>query len=132
MDLLMKSSPQLKAPKSRLLGIGMILALLAVTTTACLEASPTDSIPSSPVLTNPPDSTIEFRDPSVPVINRGMGLPDSESGSSGTDEEVDCENAGIFATLVHGHVMTSPTIAISDRMMVQNCPKIGTGTDDYP
>ena len=93
MDLLMKSSPQLKAPKSRLLGIGMILALLAVTTTACLEASPTDSIPSSPVLTNPPDSTIEFRDPSVPVINRGMGLPDSESGSSGTDEEVDCENA---------------------------------------
>jgi hypothetical protein len=29
-------------------------------------------------------------------------------------------------------VMTSPTIAISDRMMVQNCPKIGTGTDDYP
>jgi hypothetical protein len=93
MDLLMKSSPQLKAPKSRLLGIGMILALLAVTTTACLEASSTDSIPSSPVLTNPPDSTIEFRDPSVPVINRGMGLPDSESGSSGTDEEVDCENA---------------------------------------
>jgi len=93
MDLLMKSSPQLKAPKSRLLGIGMILALLIVTTTACLEASPTDSIPSSPVLTNPPDSTIEFRDPSVPVINRGMGLPDSESGSSGTDEEVDCENA---------------------------------------
>ena len=93
MDLLMKSGPMSKTPKSRLLGFGMVLALLAVTTTACLEASPTDSIPSSPVLTNPPDSTIEFRDPSVPVINPGMGLPDSESGSSGTDEEVDCENA---------------------------------------
>ena len=93
MDLLMKSGPKHKAPKSRLLGIGMVLTLLTVTTTACLETSPTDSVPSSPVLTDPPDSTIEFRDPSVPVINPGMGLPDSESGSSGTDEEVDCDDA---------------------------------------
>ena len=93
MDLLMKSGPKFKAPKSRLLGIGIVLTLLTVTTTACLETSPTDSVPSSPVLTDPPDSTIEFRDPSVPVINPGMGLPDSESGSSGTDEEVDCDDA---------------------------------------
>jgi hypothetical protein len=93
MDLLMKSGPKHTAPKSRLLGIGMVLTLLTVTTTACLETSPTDSVPSSPVLTDPPDSTIEFRDPSVPVINPGMGLPDSESGSSGTDEEVDCDDA---------------------------------------
>jgi hypothetical protein len=93
MDLLMKSGPKFKAPKSRLLGIGMVLTLLTVTTTACLETSPTDSVPSSPVLTDPPDSTIEFRDPSVPVINPGMGLPDSESGSLGTDEEVDCDDA---------------------------------------
>jgi hypothetical protein len=77
----------------QLLGIGMVLTLLNVTTTACLETSPTDSVPSTPVLTDPPDSTIEFRDPSVPVINPGMGLPDSESGSLGTDEEVDCDDA---------------------------------------
>lgn len=34
-------------------------------------------------------------------------------------------------TLALGHVMTSPTIAISARMTVQSYPKIGTGTDDY-
>jgi hypothetical protein len=93
MDLLMKSSPQLKAPKSRLLGIGMILALLIVTTTACLETSPTDSVPSSPVLTDPPDSTIAMRDPSVPIVNPGSGLPSSGIDFGGTEEEVDCDNA---------------------------------------
>ena len=72
---------------------GIVLCLLVVTTTACLEASPTDPVPSSPALTEPPDSTIEFRDPSVPIINPGMGLPDTDSGSSGTDEEVDCDYA---------------------------------------
>lgn len=89
----MKSSPQLKAPKSRLLSIGMVLTLLTVTTTACLEASPIDSIPSSPVLTDPPDSTIAMRDPSVPIVNPGSGLPSSGSDFGGTEEEVDCDNA---------------------------------------
>ncbi len=93
MDLLMKSSPQLKAPKSRLLSIGMVLTLLTVTTTACLEASPIDSIPSSPVLTDPPDSTIAMRDPSVPIVNPGSGLPSSGIDFGGTEEEVDCDNA---------------------------------------
>lgn len=89
----MKSSPQLKAPKSRLLSIGMVLTLLTVTTTACLEASPIDSIPSSPVLTDPPDSTIAMRDPSVPIVNPGSGLPSSGIDFGGTEEEVDCDNA---------------------------------------
>jgi hypothetical protein len=93
MDLLMKSSPQLKAPKSRLLGIGIVLTLLTVTTTACLETSPTDSVPSSPVLTDPPDSTIAMRDPSVPIVNPGSGLPSSGIDFGGTEEEVDCDNA---------------------------------------
>jgi len=89
----MKSSPQLKAPKSRLLGIGIVLTLLTVTTTACLETSPTDSVPSSPVLTDPPDSTIAMRDPSVPIVNPGSGLPSSGIDFGGTEEEVDCDNA---------------------------------------
>jgi hypothetical protein len=77
----------------RLISIGLNLSLLAVATTACLETSPTDSIPSSPELIEPPDSTIGFRDPSVPIINPGMGLPDFDSESTGTEEEVDCDYA---------------------------------------
>ena len=92
-NLGMKSNPTLKSLVSRLLGVVMTLTLLILTTTACLETVPTATVPSSPSVTDTPSDTIGFRDPSVPIINPGSGLPDFESGTTGTDEEVDCDYA---------------------------------------
>ena len=85
------SRPQKRA--RHIIQIAIVLSLLCVTTTSCLETVPSDTVPSSPLNTDAPETTIGFRDPSVPVINPGMGLPNSESGSSGTDEEIDCDDA---------------------------------------
>jgi hypothetical protein len=93
-DLSMKFGHIKSRHKPRKLGIGIVLSLLVVTTTACLEAVPSDSIPDAPVATDAPDTTIGFRDPSAPVVNPGSGLPDFESDTTGiTDEEIDCDNA---------------------------------------
>jgi hypothetical protein len=70
-----------------------LLSVFAVVTalascTSIDDMEPTDSTP--PITDLVPDTTsLEFRDPSVP-ISGGTGLPDSGSTSS---EEVDCEQA---------------------------------------
>jgi hypothetical protein len=77
----------------RFFSFAIVLTLFCVTTSSCLETVPTDSVPSSPSITDAPDTTIGFRDPSVPIVNPGSGLPDFESGTTGTDEEIDCDYA---------------------------------------
>ena len=93
-DLFMKLKTKKTLHSGQFLRVGIAISILMVTTTACLEAVPSESIPDSPVATDAPDTTIGFRDPSVPVVNPGSGLPDFESDTTGTtDEEIDCDNA---------------------------------------
>ena len=77
----------------RLVGLAIVLTLVCVTTSSCLEAVPSDTLPSSPLTTDSPDTTIGFDDPSVPIINPGSGLPDYDTGPSSSDEEIDCDYA---------------------------------------
>ena len=75
------------------MGLAIVLTLVCVTTSSCLETVPSDTIPSSPLSTDYPDTTIGFRDPSVPVINPGSGLPSYETDAGAADEEIDCDYA---------------------------------------
>lgn len=77
----------------RFVGLAIVLTLVCVTTSSCLEAVPSDTLPSSPLTTDSPDTTIGFDDPSVPIINPGSGLPDYDTGPSSSDEEIDCDYA---------------------------------------
>ncbi len=73
---------------------GSLLVLISLLSlSACLETVPTDTDPDAPLVTDAPSDTIGFRDPSVPIINPGSGLPDFGDGYTSTDEEIDCDNA---------------------------------------
>ena len=74
---------------------GLLLVVIALfVSSGCTTTEPGNSdvsTPSDVVVSDPPipDTTIGFRDPSVP-ISGGTGLPDIGSTSS---EEVDCDRA---------------------------------------
>lgn len=87
------SSSRRQKTAGRFVGLAIVLTLVCVTTSSCLEAVPSDTIPSSPLNTDSPDTTIGFRDPSVPVINPGSGLPSYETDTGAADEEIDCDHA---------------------------------------
>ena len=74
-------------------GLLIVVGALLLTS-GCMSTQPGDSditTPSEVVVSDPPipDTTIGFRDPSVP-FSGGTGLPDSGSTSS---EEIDCDRA---------------------------------------
>ena len=68
-------------------------AALILSLSACLETAPTDTQLETPNISDAPTDTTGFRDPSVPIINPGEGLPDIGDSSTSTDDEVDCEQA---------------------------------------
>ena len=68
-------------------------ATLMLSLSACLETAPTDTQPETPTTSDFPTDTTGFRDPSVPIINPGSGLPDTSDSSMSSDEEVDCDQA---------------------------------------
>lgn len=70
-----------------------LAAALIFSLSACLETAPTDTQPEIPTVSDAPTDTIGFRDPSVPIINPGSGLPDMSDSSMSSDEEVDCDQA---------------------------------------
>ena len=72
---------------------GLLVSISLTSLSACLETAPTDTVPGAPSATDAPSDTIGFRDPSVPIINPGSGLPDFSNDSTRTDEGVDCDNA---------------------------------------
>ena len=76
-----------------LIGTSCLTVVTLISLSACLEASPSDPpLDNSPAI-EAPESTIAMRDPSVPIVNPGSGLPSSGNDFSGTEEEVDCDNA---------------------------------------
>lgn len=89
----MKLSRLCSSKNASRLSIGSLLVLSLLSLTACLETTPTDTVPGSPLVTEAPSDTIGFRDPSVPIVTPGSGLPDFDSGSTSTDDEVDCDQA---------------------------------------
>lgn len=79
--------------RRRSIARGLVLMLSIGAIAGCLDVAPSENGPISPVVTDAPDDTIGFRDPQAPIVNPGSGLPDVGSGVSGTDEEIDCDNA---------------------------------------
>jgi len=89
----MKSSHSFSPNRALTLSSGVLVVLSLLSLSACLETSPTDTVPGAPSVTDAPSDTIGFRDPSAPIVDPGSGLPDFSDGFASTDEEVDCDNA---------------------------------------
>ena len=89
----MKSAHSFSANRTWSLSYGLLCVFALFSLSACLETIPTDTIPRAPSITEAPTDTIGFRDPSVPVISPGSGLPNFGDDPTSTDEEVDCDSA---------------------------------------
>jgi len=85
---------RLLSPRHRQrIALALVIALTVTPIAGCLETTPVDNAPISPVETDPPDTTIGFRNPQVPEVTPGSALPDFNTDVSGTDEEIDCDYA---------------------------------------
>lgn len=87
------SKPQKTNYQVRPLLSAFLSAALILSLSACLETAPTDTQLETPTISDSPTDTLGFRDPSVPIINPGKGLPDTSDSSMSSDDEVDCDQA---------------------------------------
>jgi hypothetical protein len=89
----MKPTQLLSPMYRRKIALAIVVALTVTPIAGCLETAPVDNAPISPVETDAPDNTIGIQEPQVPYVKPGTGLPDFNTDVTGTDEEIDCENA---------------------------------------